>query len=79
MNRTTSSYYFHSIRGIIFYDLEQEADAVFKGEMKVGGSYYGGKQKGKREHGAAGKTFVYGSLKRGGKVHKKVSLDDSLA
>ena len=35
-------------------------------------SYFGGKRKGKRGRGAAGKVVVFGILKRGGKVYTVV-------
>jgi transposase len=39
-------------------------------------SYFGGSRKGKRGRGAAGKTVVFGILKRGSKVFTKV-VDDT--
>ena len=39
------------------------------GEIEVDESYFGGARKGKRGRGAAGKTPVFGLLKRGGKVY----------
>lgn len=38
-------------------------------------SYFGGRRKGKRGRGAAGKVPVFGLLKRGGKVYAKVIAD----
>ena len=38
------------------------------GEVEVDESYFGGRRKGKRGRGAAGKVAVFGLLKRGGKV-----------
>ena len=37
-------------------------------EVEIDGSYFGGKRKGMRGRGAAGKVAVFGLLKRGGKV-----------
>ena len=48
VNRKTAIYYFHRLREIIAYHLEQEADTVFSGEIEVDESYFGGKRKGKR-------------------------------
>ena len=79
MNFKTSAYYFHRLREIIAYHLEQEVDAVFSGEIEVDESYFGGKRKGKRGRGAAGKVPVFGLLKRGGKVYTKVIPDASSA
>ena len=77
VNRKTAIYYFHRLREIIAYHLEQEADTVFSGEIEVDESYFGGKRKGKRGRGAAGKVPVFGLLKRGGKVYTKVIPDAS--
>ena len=63
VNFKTSAYYFHRLREIIAYQLEQEDDAVFSGEIEIDESYFGGKRKGKRGRGAAGKVPVFGLLK----------------
>src|SRR4051794_4892165 len=39
------------------------------GELELGESYFGGKRKGKRGRGAAGKVAVFGILERDGKVY----------
>ena len=72
VNHKTAAFYYHRLREIIAYELEQEADAVFAGEVEVDESYFGGKRKGRRGRGAAGKTPVFGLLKRGGKVYTQV-------
>jgi len=41
---------------------------VFGGGVEVDESYFGGRWKGKRGRGAAGKVGVFGLLKREGKV-----------
>jgi transposase len=79
VNFKTGAYYFHWLREIITHHLEQEADAVFSGEIEVDESYFGGKRKGQRGRGAAGKVPVFGLLKRGGKVYMKVIPDVSSA
>ncbi|MDP7652949.1 MAG: IS1595 family transposase [Rhodospirillales bacterium] len=79
VNRNTAAYYFHRLREIITYHLEQEADAVFGGEIEVDESYFGGKRKGKRGRGAGGKVPVFGLLKRKGKVYTKIIADASSA
>jgi transposase len=78
-NRKTAIYYFHRLREIIVYDLERDADAVFGGEIEVDESYFGGRRKGKRGRGAAGKVPVFGLLKRKGKVYTKIIPDASSA
>jgi transposase len=50
---------------------------VFDGEIEVDESYFGGRWKGKRGRGAAGKIPVFGLLKRGGRVCTKIIPDAS--
>ena len=50
---------------------------MFGGEIEVDESYFGGRRKGQRGRGAAGKIPVFGLLKRGGKVYTKVIPDAS--
>ena len=75
VNRKTSAYYFHRLRQIIAYQLELESDEVVGGEIEVDESYFGGRRKGKRGRGSAGKVPVFGLLKRGGKVYTKIIAD----
>jgi transposase len=42
------------------------------GEVEADESYFGGKRKGKRGRGSAGKVAVFGLLKRGGKVYTAI-------
>ncbi len=70
VNKSTASYYFHRLRELIFKAVEDETP--FSGEIEVDESYFGGKRKGKRGRGAAGKVPVFGLLKRGGKVYTKI-------
>jgi len=72
VNRKSAAYYFHRLREIIAYELEQAEQEVFSGEIEVDESYFGGKRKGKRGRGAGGKIPVFGLLKRGGKVYTKI-------
>jgi len=67
--------YYQKIRKIICDHLEQEAAEYFSGEVELDESYFGGRRKGKRGRGAAGKIIVFGILKRGGKVYTKVIED----
>ncbi len=73
VNKTTAAYFYHRLRAIIAWQL----DEVFplSGEVEVDESYFGGKRKGKRGRGAAGKVPVFGILKRGGKVYTKMIPD----
>ncbi|MGD0158574.1 MAG: transposase, partial [Terracidiphilus sp.] len=63
--KTTAAYYFHRLRQLI-YQVSEDA-APFSGEVEVDESYFGGRRKGLRGRGAAGKVPVFGLLKRGGK------------
>src|ERR1700752_5041436 len=70
VNKSTAAYYFHRLREIIYQSLEYETP--LHGEIEVDESYFGGRRKGMRGRGAAGKVPVFGLLKRGGKVFAKV-------
>ena len=62
INKTTASYYFQRLRQLI-YDNSDHLK-LLKGEIEADESYFGGKRKGKRGRGAAGKAPVFGLLKR---------------
>ncbi len=49
-------------------DLAADEKRALLGELELDESYFGGKRKGKRGRGAAGKVAVFGILERGGKV-----------
>lgn len=70
VNKSTASYYFHRLRELIYKAVEDITP--FSGEIEVDESYFGGRRKGKRGRGAAGKVPVFGLLKRGGKVFTKI-------
>jgi transposase len=73
VNKNTAALYFHKLRELIIKN--QESIGVLKGEVEADESYFGGKRKGKRGRGAAGKVPVFGLLKRGGKVFVAVVPD----
>ena len=77
LHRNSSAFYFHRLREIIALELEIEGELMFGGEIEVDESYFGGRRKGQRGRGAAGKIPVFGLLKRGGKVYTKVIPDAS--
>jgi transposase len=79
VNKSTAAYFFHRLREIIVFEIEQESDEFFDGEIEVDESYFGGRRKGKRGRGAAGKIPVFGLLKRGGRVYTKIIPDASSA
>lgn len=61
--------FYRKIRYVITEHLAKEAKEIFNGEVELDESYFGGVRKGKRGRGAAGKTIVFGMLKRQGKVY----------
>jgi transposase len=61
----------HSIRAAIL-DHSTDGDVFLCGEVEVDESYFGGKRKGKRGRGAAGKVPVFGILEREGRVFVEV-------
>jgi len=79
VNRKTAAFYYQRLREIIAFQMEQESHEVFDGEIELDESYFGGKRKGKRGRGAAGKVPVFGLLKRGGRVYTKIIPDASSA
>ena len=77
VNHKTAIYYFHRLRQVIALELDAEADEALGGEIEVDESYFGGRRKGMRGRGAAGKVPVFGLLQRKGKVYAKVIPDAS--
>ena len=74
VNRKTAVYYYHRLREIITEQLDKESTELFDDEIEVDESYFGGRRKGKRGRGAAGKVPIFGLLKRGGEFIQKQSL-----
>ena len=56
VNRKTAAFFFLRLREVISFELEAESEAMFGGEVEVDESYFGGRRKGKRGRGAAGKS-----------------------
>jgi len=68
INRNTINSYYNSFREKILEESLKEQDKEL-GEFELDESYFGAKRvRGKRGRGAAGKTPVFGLLKRNGKV-----------
>ena len=59
VHRNAAAHYFLRLREIIAYELGAESEAMFGGEIEADESYFGGKRKGKRGRGAAGKIHVF--------------------
>ncbi|MBS9440380.1 IS1595 family transposase [Photorhabdus heterorhabditis] len=70
INKTTSAYYFHRLRVLIADYVDEHS--MFEGEVEIDESCFGGKRKGKRGRGSAGKVPVFGLLKRSAKVYTRL-------
>ena len=60
----------HQIRKLM-----EQGPSLFEGTVEADETYVGGKRRGKRGRGAAGKTAVFGVVKRGGSVFAKAVAD----
>jgi len=78
VNRNTARLFFHRLR-VIIAEEQEKLSPFIEGEVEVDESYFGGRRKGKRGRGAAGKVPVFGLLKRGGKVYTQVIPDAKAA
>src|SRR3989344_7531095 len=59
---------YQRLREAIYHVAELEAGKL-KGEIEIDEAYFGGRRKGKRGRGAAGKSIVFGLLERDGRVY----------
>ncbi|KKU60056.1 MAG: IS1016 transposase, partial [Parcubacteria group bacterium GW2011_GWA2_47_12] len=62
---------YQRIREAIYHTAELEGGKL-NGEVEMDESYFGGRRKGRRGRGAAGKNIVFGLLERDGKVYTRV-------
>src|SRR3989338_4542549 len=62
---------YDNLRLAIIRQCEQEAGRM-SGEIELDEAYFGGRRKGRRGRGAAGKSVVFGLLERDGRVYTKV-------
>jgi transposase len=62
---------YQRMREAVYHVAELEGGKL-KGEIELDESYFGGRRKGKRGRGAAGKSIVFGLLERDGRVYTKV-------
>ena len=74
VHRNSATRFFHKLRDKIAMKQQQRIEQ-FCGPVELDESYFGGRQKGKRGRGAAGKVPVFGILKRGGKVYTQIIGD----
>jgi transposase len=67
------SWVYQKLRAAIFHVAELEAmESKLSGEIELDEAYFGGRRKGQRGRGAAGKSVVFGLLERDGRVYTKV-------
>src|SRR5215212_9025172 len=73
--RNTAALFFTKVRAVIAAHQERVMADAFDGPVEIDESYFGGRRKGKRGRGAAGKVAVFGILKRGGTVFAQMIAD----
>lgn len=67
---------YQRLREVLFHIAELEAaENKLSGEIELDEAYFGGRRKGKRGRGAAGKSVVFGLLERDGRVYTKAVED----
>ena len=71
LNYQTITRVYQRLREAIYHVAELEAGKL-RGEIEIDEAYFGGRRKGKRGRGAAGKSIVFGLLERDGRVYTKV-------
>jgi len=71
VNYKTVTRVYQRLREAIYHVSELEAGRL-KGEIELDEAYFGGRRKGKRGRGAAGKSIVFGLLERNGRVYTRV-------
>lgn len=62
---------YQHLRESLYHTTELEAGRL-RGEIELDEAYFGGRRKGKRGRGAAGKSLVFGLLERKGRVYTRV-------
>lgn len=72
VHRNTAALFFTKVRRLIAEYQEQKMSEAFDGPVEIDESYFGGKRKGIRGRGAAGKVAVFGILKRSGRVYAQM-------
>ena len=71
VNYRTVERVYRKLREIIYHISELEG-AKLSGEIEIDDAYFGGRRKGQRGRGAAGKSVVLGLLERDSKVYTKI-------
>ena len=72
VHRNTAALFFTKVRRLIAEYQEQKMSEAFDGPVEIDESYFGGKRKGIRGRGTAGKVAIFGVLKRGGRVYAQM-------
>ncbi len=75
VHRNTAALFFSKLRAVIAAHQEEAMVEAFDGPVEIDESYFGGRRKGMRGRGAAGKVAVFGILKRGGAVYAQMIAD----
>ncbi|SRR5579871_1414590 len=75
VHRNTAALFFAKVRAVVAARQERAMAEAFDGPVEIDESYFGGRRKGKRGRGAAGKVAVFGILKRGGRVYAQMIAD----
>ena len=65
VNKTTAAYFFHRLREIIVFEIEQESHEGLDGEIEVDESYFGGRRKVKRGRGANPSVWLFKARRKG--------------
>jgi len=63
---------YNRLRLAIVRSCEAEGRKLLSGQIELDEAYFGGRRKGKRGRGAAGKSIVFGLLERNGRIYTKV-------
>jgi transposase len=71
VNYKTITRVYQRLREAIYHVSELEAIRL-TGEIELDEAYFGGRRKGKRGRGAAGKSVVFGLLERNGRVYTRI-------
>jgi len=71
VNYRTVERVFRKLREVIYHKCELEGIKL-SGEIEIDDTYFGGRRKGNRGRGAAGKSVVLGLLERDGRVYTKI-------
>ena len=75
VHRNAAALFLSKVRAVVAAHQERAMADAFDGPVEIDESYFGGRRKGKRGRGAAGKVAVFGIPKRGGRVYARMIAD----